>query len=238
MPRIARAVLPGFAYHVTHRGNRRVATFLEEVERRRYLDLFLEVREEAGLRVWAYCLMANHVHWIVVPERVESLAQGIGRVHRRYSAWFNHRHGWSGHLWANRFFSTALDDRYLWFAARYVERNPVRAGIVRDPTDYPWSSARANALGESSRLLDPDRPFARPHAEWAVWLRAEDGSAAVAEQLVRTNTCTGRPTGSREFAQSMEAALGRALISRGRGRPSKGVAPKGALLSLGGPEPK
>ncbi|HEX6853644.1 MAG TPA: transposase [Candidatus Polarisedimenticolaceae bacterium] len=219
MPRIARAVLPGFPYHVTHRGNRRTLVFHDDVERRRYLEIFLEVQPEAALRVWAYCLMPNHVHWVLVPDRSDSMAEGIGRVHRRYAAWLNHRHGWKGHLWAHRYFSTALDDRHLWFAARYVELNPVRAGMLRNPLDYPWSSARANVRGELNPLLDPIRPMVKASAEWADWLRAADPETGEIERAIRANTLTGRPTGSAGFVRTMESALGRSLATKGRGRP-------------------
>lgn len=221
MPRIARVVLPQVPYHVTHRGNRRTATFLDDVERRRYLDLVLEVAPGAGIRVWAYCLMLNHVHWILVPDHPDSLATGIGRAHGRYAAWFNHRHDWRGHLWSSRYFSTALDDRYLWFAARYVESNPMRAGLVANALDYPWSSAAANALGTHDRLLDPKRPFAKHPEDWATWLRAGGGSEARNDDLIRRNTLTGRPTGSEAFVRHVEDELGRALVVRRPGRPPR-----------------
>ena len=232
MPRIARAVLRGVPYHVTHRGNRRTATFLDDRERQRYLELFLEKRAEHGLRVWAYCLMPNHVHWILVPDRANSLAVGIRYVHGRYAAWLNHRHGWNGHLWANRFFSTALDDRYLWFAARYVELNPVRARLVNNPLDYRWSSVRANALGEVNRLMDPERPFARHPDDWKSWLGQSTEATEAADEAIRRNTLTGRPSGSASFIRTMETELGRTLTARPRGRRGGTPVPSAFLPGL------
>lgn len=232
MPRTARAVYPGVPYHVTHRGNRRANIYFDDGDRLHYLNLFRESRDSAGLRVLAYCLMPNHVHWILVPERADSLAAGIRRAHGIFAAWQNHRHDWKGHLWAHRFYSTALDDRHLWFAGRYVELNPVRAGLVRDPLDYPWSSARANALGEADGLLDPARPFAREYAEWWNWLGLARGGIGDADDRIRKNTGTGRPTGSEEFVRSLETSLGRTLTGRPKGRPRKPRNPESALLEL------
>jgi len=159
MARLARVVIADYPYHVTHRGNRQADVFFDREDRDAYRKWLSEYGAKSGLDIWAYCLMANHVHLIAVPRRTDSLARGIGRAHFRYARWVNWRQGWSGHLWANRFHSTALDVMHLWAAVKYVELNPVRAGIVARAEDYEWSSARAHVLGEKDELLAEGRPF-------------------------------------------------------------------------------
>ena len=171
------------------------------------------------MEVWAYCLMTNHVHLLVVGHRPDSLASAIGRTHMRFARWTNRRQGWSGHLWANRFFSTPLDEHHLWQAVRYVELNPVRAGIVERAEDYPWSSARAHCFGTDDALLADSRPFPGPIAHWSSWLAQGLDPEAIAE--LRQNTATGRPTGSPEFTSRLEQQLGRLLRPAKRGRKPK-----------------
>jgi putative transposase len=190
--------------------------FLDDGDHRLYLELLREASQPAGVRVWAYCLMPNHVHLIAVGEDRDSMARGIGNAHRRYSRRCNQREGWTGHLWANRFYSTPLDDVHLWVAARYVKLNPVRARLVQRAEDYPWSSARAHALGAPDALLAGDRPFPGSVEDWSAWLRAGAEDSRFDE--IRSNTSTGRPTGSEAFVRTLEDRLGRVLRPQRRGR--------------------
>ncbi len=192
MARIPRIVHRDCPFHVTHRGNRREPVFFDTASCDRYLELLREYGERFGLRIWAYCLMPNHVHLIVFVERLDSMARAIGIAHRCYSRWINSREDWTGHLWANRFFSTPLDDLHLWVAVRYVELNPVRAGLVERPERYPWSSARAHALRSRDSLLADGRPFPGSVADWSAWLLRGMGDPAF--DRIRANTSTGRPT--------------------------------------------
>ena len=161
MARLARVVVPGLSYHVTHRGNRRADIFVDDNDRVLYVGLMRDYAAKAGLGVRAWCLMSNHVHFVVVPEREGSLARGIGLAHRRFAAWQNARHGWLGHLWANRYFSTPLDETHLWRAVRYVERNPVRAGLVgsRPCGDVGFLAGLERIL---NRVLAPRKAGRRP----------------------------------------------------------------------------
>jgi REP-associated tyrosine transposase len=155
MPRRARCVLPGIAYHVTQRGVDRRATFSADEDRHTYLRLLGENLREADVRLWAWCLMTNHVHLVLLPGSEESLSVLFRRVHGRYAQYYNARWGRSGHLWQNRFFSCILGTGHLWTALAYVERNPVRAGMVEAAVDYPWSSAAAHTTGIApTGLLD------------------------------------------------------------------------------------
>jgi putative transposase len=217
MARIARVVIPGCPHHIVHRGNRGDPVFLAPEHRTAYRRWLQEYAAEHELRVWAYCLMTNHVHLIVVPERADSLAFAVGYAHRRYAQWLNEKEGWVGHLWAGRYYSVPMDEPHLWTATRYVETNPVRAGLARRAQDYPWSSAASHALNRFDALLAPDRPFpdARAVGNWADWLAQGVGDEAL--EVIRRSTNTGRPLGSREFVASVEEQIGRCLSPRRRG---------------------
>ena len=221
MARIARVVVPGCAYHVTHRGNRREDIFLRAEDRGVYRDRLIEYAERFALEIWAYCWMTNHVHLVVVAHRADSLARAIGNGHRSYARWINLRQGWSGHLWSNRFYSTALDGASLFRAVRYVELNPVRAALVTEAADYRWSSAAAHVRGEEDPVLSSGRPFPGPVGDWAEFLRC--GLDPEHLDSLRANTRTGRPTGSPKFVRHVEETVGRHLgpFPRGR-RPGNG----------------
>ena len=151
MARIARAVAPGIPHHITQRGNRRQQTFFNDYQF--YLVLMSEWCMRFQVDVWAYCLMPNHIHLIAVPETKDGLNLAIGEARRRYSRRINFRQGWRGHLWQGRFSSFILDDRYLLACTKYVELNPVRAGLVKKPEDWPWSSAGSHMNGKDDILV-------------------------------------------------------------------------------------
>lgn len=210
--------MPGVPVHVVHRGNRRGNVFVDDSDREAYLDCLSECAERQSLDLWAYCLISNHVHLIAMPKSKEALARTIGRAHRRHAVRINRRLGWSGHLWENRYYSTVLDERHLWWAVRYVERNPVRAGLVTRAEEFRWSSARTHCgLAHDARLAC-DRPFPGAMERWGEWLDLEsDDPAALA--IVRANSRSGHPTGSPDFIGRLETDLGRCLERRNRGRP-------------------
>lgn len=222
MARFARVVLPHQPHHVVHRGNRRQPIFFTQQDRDTYLDWLNTYSLRAGLEVWAYCLMTNHVHLLVVGERTDSMAFAIGRTHMRYARHINRRHGWTGHLWANRYHSTVLDETHLWRAVRYVELNPVRAGMVQRAEEYPWSSARTHCSGGDDPILAVDRPFPGPQKDWGSWLA--QGLSQNDEDRLRKSTTTGRPCGSDDFILDLEERLGRRLRPQRRGREAELVA--------------
>ena len=224
MPRVARVVIVDCPVHVTHRGNRGHAVFTCDRDRDLYRDVVHEYAVLHELRIWAYCLMTNHVHFVVVGRRADSLARAIGTSHRVYARRLHAREGWTGHLWGNRFFSTPLDEAHLWAAARYVELNPVRAGLVGDPIEYRWSSARVHAGLGRDRLLAPERPFPGDVGDWRTWLLT--GLQDERAEAIRRATRSGRPCGDREFVSKLEHHLARTLKPgrRGRKERAKGVA--------------
>ncbi len=233
MARMARFVAPGLPHHVTQRGNRRQPTFFGPNDFKTYLDLLSEWCGRSGVSIWAWCLMPNHVHLIAVPAAISSLARGIGEAHRRYSRLINFREGWRGFLWQGRFSSCPLDPTHLVAAVRYVELNPVRAGLTADPYDWPWSSARAHADGTPDSLLGEDRPLREilPGC-WREFLQAE--LPRPLQEAIRLHSRTGRPLGSPDFLASLERQAGRPLRpgKRGPKRPSIPLPTQASLPGL------
>jgi putative transposase len=218
MARIARVVVAGMPHHVTQRGNRRQEVFFGDDDYHAYLSVMREWCVRHGLRVWAYCLMPNHVHLIVVPPSDDSLAAGIGEAHRRYTRRVNFRKGWRGHLWQGRFASFVMDEPHLIAAARYVERNPVRAGLVRRAEDWPWSSAAAHVSGRDDALAE-NGWLAERTAGWVcTWGEyLADSDTEDLQDRLRLHERTGRPLGDRPFLERLGALLGRDLIPGKRG---------------------
>jgi len=211
MARIPRVELVGFPHHVTQRGNRRLQTFYSSADYRAYLRLITDAKKSAAVRIWAYCLMPNHVHHVIVPGKEDSLAALFSDAHRRYTRHINFREGWRGHLRQERFHSFVMNERYLLATVRYVELNPVRAGLCRKPQDWPWSSARAHLAGNNDALVSVQPMLARVD-DWSAYLdRATDRKTADA---IRQHARTGRPTGSDRFLKHLESMAGRTIRKR------------------------
>ena len=211
MARIARVVLSGLPHHVTQRGNRRQQMFFVDEDYAEYRRLLASSCGRCGTTIWAYCLMPNHLHLVMVPSSEDGLRCAMGEAHRRYTRLINFRHGWRGHLWQERFHSFVMDEPHLLVAARYIERNPVRAGLCRTVEQWPWSSARAHLCGEDDELVSV-RPLLELMPDWASYL-ADDEADRLADQFHR-HTRTGRPLGSEDFIKGVEARLGRVLRPR------------------------
>ena len=213
MARIARLVAPGFPHHLTQRGARKQQTFFSEQDYRLYLRLLASAKSEAGVEVWAYCLMPNHVHLVVVPETKDSLAKLCRRVHRVYARMINSREEWQGHLWQERFHSVVLDEEHLVAAVRYVELNPVRAGICGHPQNWPWSSIHSHLAGKDNDVVTVAPMLARI-VDWSRFLSADESDTQL--EFIRQRTKTGRPAGSGAFISELERVSGREL---GHGKP-------------------
>jgi putative transposase len=218
MPRIARLVIPDIPHHVTQRGNRRQPTFFPDDDYRLYRHLLGEECRRAGTRIWAWCLMPNHVHLVLVPADASGLRVAVGETHRRYSRFVNLREEWRGHLWQGRFASFPMDEAHLLACARYVELNPVRAGLVARAEHWPWSSARAH-LGLAADPVTELAPMRERIADWRalldVGLREEERAA------IRARERSGSPLGDAAFVRRISEMLGRAVEPRPRGRPKK-----------------
>jgi putative transposase len=211
MARLARAVAAGMPHHVTQRGNRRQQVFFGEGDYIAYRDLLAEGCRKAGVGVWAYCLMPNHVHLILVPPAADGLRAALGEAHRRYTRLVNLREGWRGYLWQGRFASFVMDEPHLLACARYIEFNPVRAGLVAQPEDWPWSSAAAHLAGRDDALVET-APLAALVPDWPGLLAGElDGAE---RDRIRAHERTGRPLGDAGFVGDLERRLGRSLARR------------------------
>lgn len=221
MPRIARIVAPGHPYHVTQRGNYRQAIFRNDEDRSQYLSWVNEYSRKFHLSVWAYCLMDNHVHFIVQPREEESLAKVFSVAHMRYAQYFNKERKASGHLWQGRFYSCLLDELYLMAAMRYVERNPVRAKMVKRPWQWKWSSAAAHIGGtdERVRVAAIKESVGVSMGSWREYIDSDDNPLDT--EAIRRHTMTGRPLGRDGFIGELSRKLGRAISVLPRGRPRK-----------------
>jgi putative transposase len=172
----------------------------------------------AAVRILGWCLMTNHIHLIGVPEREDSLSVLLRRVQGRYAQYFNVHAGRTGHLWQNRFFACALGPSHQWSVIAYVERNPVRAGMVRQAAEYRWSSARAHLTGtDADGIVDMEWWRREALSDWAAHLAAGD---EVAEVALRQCTYAGRPYGEEAFAEGIAKRFGR-YWQRGRPRKEK-----------------
>ncbi|MAG95904.1 MAG: transposase [Alphaproteobacteria bacterium] len=218
MARQARIVVPGWPHHVTQRGNRRQRVFFEHRDFQAYRNHLGEACRRFGAAVWAYCLMPNHVHLVLVPDCRAALSRAVGSTHHRYTRRINRRRDWCGHLWQDRFYSTAMDEGHLLAAARYVELNPVRAGLVAKAAEWPWSSARHH-LGQSpDELLSPGVLDGLVE-DWQAYLRGPEEPQQ--SQILRHHTRNGWPLGSDQAIASLEQQLGCRLRPRSVGRPRR-----------------
>jgi len=217
MPRQARIVSPGFPHHVTQRGNRRQDVFRDDEDRRHFLQLLARYIKRDHIDVWSYTLMTNHVHAIVVPGTKESLSAAMRDCLSDYALFFNNRYSYKGHLWQQRFYSSVLGPDHLWNAVRYVERNPVRAGLVDAAERYPWSSAAFHCgLRATDPIISGNSPLIGGIPDWSGWLDVREQPGEF--DLVRRNTNTNRPTGSKELQEMLERLCGQPIIQRRQGR--------------------
>ena len=208
MARMARLVVPHHPHHVTQRGNRRQEVFFSNSDYRTYLDLLKEFCIEARTEVWAYCLMPNHVHLILVPSHEDGLRAALAEAHRSYTRRVNLREGWRGHLWQERFASFPMDEKYLLACARYVELNPVRAKLVKKPESWKWSSAKAHLAARDDGIVRV-RPLLDRVPDWTAFLRA--GLEEESLEAIRSGERTGRPLGTAGFIDKLEGLTKRNL---------------------------
>ncbi|MFA5356791.1 MAG: transposase [Candidatus Omnitrophota bacterium] len=210
MPRIARVVAVGLPHHITQRGNYKQKVFFSADNRKRYLAWLKEYSAKYGLSILAYCLMPNHVHFVAVPDKKDSLARTFNVAHMCYAQYLNKQLNQRGHLWQGRFYSCVLNQAHLTLAARYIERNPVRAGIVGKPWDWKWSSAAGHTNRKIDWLLgscDLLKLVDIPSAAWEKYIDIAEDETFL--QNIRKSTLTGLPFGAVK------------VVSRGRPRREK-----------------
>jgi putative transposase len=222
MPRIARVVAVGYAHHITQRGNYGQKVFLEDKDKEEYISWIQRYSDKYGLSLIAVCLMTNHVHFIGIPEKEDSLAKTFNATHMRYSHYFNDKTKMRGHLWQGRFYSCVLDEHHLIKAARYIERNPVRAGLVKKPWEWQWSSAAMHIGINGKKMLRLGNLLGiinMNENEWKSYIDDADNEDDIKD--IKTQTLTGRPLCEEQFIKELENKLGRKLVALPVGRPKK-----------------
>jgi len=226
MPRIARIALPHYPHHLVHRGHNKREVFRDDSDRIAYLETLIDFRVGLGLKVYGYCLMSNHVHLIVDPGGdAANLGRLMKRLAGRHTRRLNHFEQRSGTIWGGRFKCSVIEtDRYLLTCLRYVDRNPVRANLVKLPEQFPWSSYRARVGLVECDWLDVD-PCTLALAD-SLTRRRERYREFVAQgddpkelKLIRESMQLGHLTASDEFAIAVEREIGTKLPNRDRGRP-------------------
>jgi putative transposase len=227
MPRTSRVVVSDYPHHVVQRGHNRQVVFVGAGDHERYLAALAELKVALGVKVYAWCLMTNHVHLLLAPSNSANLGLLMKRLAGRHTRYQNWRERRSGTLWGGRYKSSLVqNDGYLLACCRYIELNPVRAGIVAAAHDYPWSSCRARLGYARSAILDLDPCYqglgtnesarrdrygeflqnAIPEGEWA---------------LIRTAVQRGQLTGDDAFSEQVATVLHRRITNRGPGRPAR-----------------
>jgi putative transposase len=215
MARLARAIFPGIPHHVTQRGNGGAQTFFGDDDYRLYRDLLAEHAAAAGVEVWSWVLMPNHVHLILVPPDPDALRRTLAAVHRRYAGQIHARLKRTGHFWQGRFGCVAMDEDHLGAALRYVALNPVRARLVARVADWPWSSAQVHLGRVADDGLTAREPVLSRYPQFAELMAAGEDEA-VSQRLRRAETI-GRPLGDAAFMARLERESGRSLKPGKRG---------------------
>jgi len=227
MARPPRIAIPAYPHHIIQRGNNRQAIFFTPDDYRYYLDCLGQAKSKCQCRIYAYVMMTNHVHLLVEPRQGKDLGRFMQSVGRRYVRYINDTYQRSGTLLEGRFKSAVVSrDEYLIRCSRYIELNPVRAGMVQHPGEYRWSSYRWRALGISDPLLDEDpwysglgtNPEARqlPYQAWlASTIRGGEW------EHIRQATQRTRAIGTENFQRQIEEMTGRRLVGEARGRPRR-----------------
>jgi len=236
MPRRGRIMIPGIPIHVVQRGNNRSACFVSDEDRAFYLHHLGRLLPRVGCTLHAYCLMANHVHLLISGDEATACALLMKHAAQLHSQYFNRRYGRTGSLWEGRFRSCLVQTEvYLLRCYRYIELNPVRAGMVGHPMLHPWSSYAMNATGKPQGIVTPhpeylrlgatDKERSAVYQDWVL-------SGVPAEQLddIRTATNGGYALGDRSFCNAMAIASGRRVTKGEPGRPKSKSEKRGLSL--------
>jgi len=189
MPRRARIIIPGVAHHITQRGNNRQNILEEDGDFTSYCYWINQYASKYHVSILAYCLMNNHVHFVVVPKEPDSISRLFNTVHMRYAQYINYKRRTSGHLWQGRFYSCILDDDHLFYAIRYVEQNPVRAKMVENPWDYKWSSARLHINKPLRKYIRIKKAIIVDQRHWKKYLLDQDTNI---DEEIRKKTQKGK----------------------------------------------
>lgn len=226
MPRKARILVPNCPHHVVQRGHNRKAVFVADEDYRYYLENLKEFKEKLDIRLYAWCLMTNHIHLILEPgDDARVISELMKRLAGRQSAYVNKLERRTGSLWEGRFKASAIQkEQYLLTCVRYVEMNPVRAGMVAGPRQYKWSSYRERVQAVPGRMLDRDECYiglasAEEERIWRYRQFVREGSGEEELSMLRKSLNRNQLTGNGLFVDEIENRIGIRVESRARGRP-------------------
>lgn len=227
MPRQPRYLLPGFPQHVIQRGNNRQATFHEAADYERYIHELISAARQARCAIHCYVLMTNHTHLLVTPEHDHGISQMMQSLGRSYVGYINRKYDRTGTLWEGRYKASLVDsNEYLLCCYRYIELNPVRAGLVADPSEYPWSSYRHHALGQFDRVATQHEVYRSLGTDAASRERAyrslvQGGLDDETLEQIRASTNADLVLGNEAFKDHIETVLNRPVRHKKSGRPRK-----------------
>jgi putative transposase len=226
--RSPRITIPAYPHHIIQRGNNRQAIFFTDDDYRFFLECLRQAKLQCFCRIYAYVLMTNHVHLLVEPSQAGDLGRLMQSVGRRYVRYINETYQRTGTLWEGRYKSAVVSrDEYLIMCSRYIELNSVRAGLVRHPREYRWSSYGHRALGRTDELLDEDPWYAglgrsaeERQRAYRKWMEASINEGEW--EQIRRATQRGRVVGKEGFQEEIGGRIGRRVVGETRGRPRKG----------------
>ena len=219
MPRIARVSIPGIPVHVTQRGNYRQNIFKECIDKEFYMNSFLHYKKKFNVKLYAWCLMDNHVHFVLEPCDAEGLGRLFKSLNTRYSMYFNRKLQRKGRLFDDRFFSCLLDESHFYEAIRYVELNPYKAKMEREFGEYVWNSSLEHLKIRSQYYLNRKPDFFKVD-NWKDYLVEGINSENISKKI-EAHTMSGFPLGNKSFVENVSEKLGKDLIKKKRGRPPK-----------------
>lgn len=230
MPRIKRVILPNYPHHIIQRGHNRQVIFAQNADFQKYIENIQELKIKFGIKVFAYCLMTNHIHLLLQPgEDISKLPIFMKTLAGRTTRYFNLLEGRSGTLWESRYKSSPVQkDLYLLACCRYIELNPVRAGITTDPAAYPWSSYIMRMGGDDNEKgwLDLDPMFlslgeTKTHRREKYQTLMHENATPEEFKLIRESVRRGQLTGNSRFEDAVEQIIKRRIERRKQGRPFK-----------------
>jgi len=227
MARLARVAPVGIPVHVYQRGNNHQAVFADESDFVAYLGWLIEYSRKCHVEVHAWCLMTNHIHLLCTAKEEGAISKMMQSVGRHYVRYFNHQYGRSGTLWEGRYKSCLVqEESYLMALYRYIELNPVTADMVKEPSEYIWSSYQVNALGKGSKLCTPHQLYLQlgendkqRQSHYRELFKGHVLEAKLIEDIEQ-DTMKGMALGNDRFKQEIEAITGRRMVSKKRGRPT------------------
>ena len=218
MPRSTRLIIPNVCHHALQRGNNRQDIFLEKGDRFYYLKWAGQLSVQYQVPIMGYCLMTNHVHLLVLPRSEWAMINFMKLLGQRYTQYFNRKYRRSGKLWENRYKLHPVDPAGYYVVLKYIEMNPVRAGLVSDASAYAWSSARYHLLGQADKLITADYLHTSAFTYREFFYKEERPEDL---QTIRLATQQGRAWGGTEFLEDLARICNRVVTPRRRGRPKK-----------------